>query len=165
MFKYSDVPTKDGRIRDACRKLIDTIRTEVEHKRVTNDSSADIDRGDIVYATSGDRLVDLAVNDTQPHADWVGVMAEPTADGETGIARTGGYAEVKLVVTDDPEEQAGMFVYVSDVAGQGTTTPPAGPLFSKIVGVLADATQFDPVTNPFVWVQLLRCCEPIEVQK
>jgi len=158
MFKHIDFPTSDWQIRQSWNRLIRIIQEDVEHKRVTNTSGGAMVKGDIVYVEDSDRNVDLAVNDTEVHADWVAVMAEPAADGETGIARTEGYALVHFTAASVLANQEGLPVYVSATAGQATIVAPDDPDFTSHVGILGDATEFDGATNPFAWVFLRNSC-------
>jgi hypothetical protein len=161
MFKIIDMPTSDGMIRQAFHRLIRTIQTEVEHKRVYNDSGDDYVKGDIVYQISdGTRYTNLAINTAEGTADWIGVMAEPTDDGAWGVARTEGYALVRFKATDTLTAQEGLPVYVSDEAGAATITQPSGGgAFSITLGILGDATIFDGGDYPYAWVFLGHCCE------
>lgn len=162
MFKHIDVPTSDGMIRQAWNRLIRTIQTEVEHKRLYNDSGTDYVRGDIVYQISdGTRYTNLAASDlgAAAPADWIAVMTEPTLDQAWGVGRLEGYAYVRFKATDTLEDQEGLPVYVSDEPGAATITPPVAPEYQQIVGLLGDATEFS-AENPYAWVFLGHCCEP-----
>jgi len=161
MFKSIDMATGNHQIRQAFKRLIRVIQTDVEHKRVDNDSGVNLIKGDVVYnVTSGARSVAQAVNDSLAHANWVGVMSEPVVDGARGIARTEGYALVRYnALTTDPTDHEGVPVYVSSVAGTCSIDDPGG--FSQIVGILGNAQDYDADDNPFVHVFLNHCCEPI----
>lgn len=164
MFKSIDMATGYHQIRQAFKRLVRVIQTELEHKRVDNDSGVNLIKGDIVYnVTSGARSVAQAVNDSLAHADWVGVMSEPVVDGARGIARTQGYALVRYDTTaSNPIGNEGMRVYVSDVAGTGTIDIPANPAFTSGLGILVDAMDYDDATFPFVYVYVGRCCDAID---
>lgn len=163
MFKSIDMATGNHQIRQAFKRLVRTVQTEIEHKRVDNDSGVDLVKGDVVYnVTSGGRSVAQAVNDTLAHADWVGVMSEPVSDGSRGIARTQGYALVRYNPADtDPTGHEGEYVLVSDDAG--TCSLDATGNYTQILGVLGDATDYNAVTFPYVWVFIGRCCGPTEI--
>lgn len=163
LFPRLDVPTKHSLVRQVFHKLIRVIQTELEHKRVTNGTPAELPVGDLVYAASGDRVVGLAVDTSAATADWVGVVEEPIAAGERGIIRTEGYTRVRMLVTDTPV--AGDQVYVSAAPGAGTVTAPGVGDFQKLVGVVGDASDFDAVDYPFVSVFLQRCCAPVPLEQ
>lgn len=164
MFKSVDINLQPGPTLNFWRNLIRQIQTEIEHKRVTNDTIADMVKGDIVYMTTpGDRQAALAQADAAESSLWAAVMAEPVAAGERGIARCDGYALIHM--QDDEGVIAGSEgapIYLSaTVAGRGSmTTPVAG--FRTIVAMLADASQYS-AENPFVWGILGHCCAPDEI--
>lgn len=160
MFKAIDLNLNAGPIKNAWLRLIRQIQTDVEHKRVTNASGSDMGRGDIVRMTAGNLQADLAEITVDPvTARWAAVMAEPTLDGELGVARTDGYAYVRMETELGPLTEGG-FVYLSDSdPGAGTTSIPVGGLM--IVGVLADGTEYSD-ENPYAYVVLGHCCTPSE---
>jgi hypothetical protein len=161
MFKHIDVPTSDGMIRQAWNRLLRTIQTEVEHKRVYNDSGDAYVRGHIVYQISdGTRYTNLASSASVATCSWVGVMTEPTEDEQWGVARTEGYAYVRFKATDDLIGNEGSPVYVSDEAGSATITSPTLPELNLRLGILGNAMDFDGADNPYAWVFLGHCCRP-----
>lgn len=164
MFQNIDLNLNAGPIKNAWMRLIRQIQTSVEHNRVTNVSGAAMVKGDIIYMTAtGDRQADLALADDPATVRWAAVMAEPTAAGERGIARTDGYALVRFVtglgaIGDSNEGQQ---VYLDDtVAGAANVGAPQGN-FTAVIGILADATEYSD-DNPFAWVLLGHCCIPSE---
>ena len=163
MFKVLDCETTKQEIRQGLRAFIRKIQTDVEHTRVINGSGDAMIRGHVCRA-SDDRTVDLAVNDTVANATWVGVMTEPTPDGQQGVMRTEGYAYVAFT-GDIGAGNEGLPVYVSEVAGLATIVEPnPATSYIAICGLLADATEFDAVTNPFAWVWLGHCCARVARQ-
>ena len=60
MFKLIDFASSDGMVRQAFLKLIRVIQTELEHKRVDNQSGTDMVKGDVVYCSGSDREMTLA---------------------------------------------------------------------------------------------------------
>ena len=163
MFKSIDIKLPPGPELKFWRKLNRQIQTEVEHKRVTNDTLVEMVKGDIVYMTTpGDRQAAFAQADAAASAVWAAVMAEPVLAGERGISRTDGYTLIHM--HDDEGVIAGSEgtpIYLSaTIAGRGTLTEPLAG-FSMIVALLADASEYSAV-NPFVWGILGHCCEPSE---
>lgn len=158
MFKYIDLPTNDGRIRQAWNKLVRKIQTNVEHKLVTNAAPSPRDKGELVYAhADGAVAPTLATGD--PTSEWVGVWAEPVAGNGKGIIRYQGYAYVKF--EDLPHLTVGTAAYVSAaINGAGLATDVA-PGIAKRIGTIANTTGYVGATNPYAWVWLGRCCTPL----
>jgi hypothetical protein len=162
MFKSIDMATGNHQIRQAFKRLVRVIQTELEHKRVYNESGSDMVKGDIVYCSGGVREVGLALADTEAHADWVGVMSEPAADGESGIARTEGYALVRF--EDNLTLVSGTDAYVSaSEAGAATNVLVDPGNFASRVGIIGDHSNYvgNPALetyNPFAYVFLGHCC-------
>jgi hypothetical protein len=163
MFSHIDLLTSDGRIRQVWSKFIRTIQTELEHKRVTNGTVLAMTRGQVVYATAGNRQVALALATNDAPGDIsgeaVGVMTEPTPAATQGVMRYQGYAYVRfeagLVLV------GGTAVYVSETeAGSATNVVPPNV---RRIGTIADGTGYG-VANPFAWVWLGRTCAPVDTQ-
>ena len=164
MFENIDFPSVDRQLRQAWHALLRIIQSEVEHKRVTNTSGVDIVKGDVMYIEDGDREVDLAIATAGATSDWVGVMSEDVVSLGRGIMRTEGYALVHIQANDVLANQEGNIMYVSAAtAGRATITDPLTPNFTKRIGILADATAYNTVTNPFAWVFLSDGCTLVEV--
>lgn len=164
MFKTIDLQMQVGPIKQWWLNLNRRIQTEIEHRRVTNDTVADMVRGDIVCYTAGNRQAHLAQADAAATARWAAVMAEPTPAGEQGIARTDGYTLIRM--QDDEGAIAGAEgqpIFLSPtVAGAGTLAQPDGDGdFVARVAILADASEYSAL-NPFVWGILGHCCAPSE---
>jgi len=157
MFQNIDLNLNAGPIKNAWMRLIRQIQTTVEHMRVTNDTVADMAKGDIVYLTAGDRQAALAIATAAATSRWVGVVAEPIPAGARGIARTDGYAYVRFETGLDMTGNEGMQVFLSTTdAGAASITQPQDN-FTKVVGTLADATLYTN-DNPYAWVVLRDCC-------
>jgi hypothetical protein len=159
MFKIIDLSGMLGPVKNSWFKLGRQIQTEVEHKRVTNSTGNAMVRGDVVYGITGDRQVALADADASATAEWVGIMAEPTLAGAQGVMRTSGYALVKFI--DGIVPVAGTPAYVSGTAGAASNADNGA--FSMRIGIIADPTGYVSVQNPFAWVVLGHCCEPLVV--
>jgi hypothetical protein len=160
MVKFPRVFTGLWAFQKAFYGLIRRLQTTVEHMRVTNDAGVDMTRGQVIALTAGQRRAILADASAADTAAWVGVMAEDTADGATGIARINGYALVQFDNGETPA--AGDPVYVSDTAGNATTLTDG--TFASRIGTIGDASPYVTITNPFCWVFLQHCCTPTEVQ-
>jgi hypothetical protein len=162
MFQNIDLNLNAGPIKNAWMRLIRQIQTEVEHKRITNDTVANMAKGDIVYMMDGDRQAALADASAEASANWAAVVAEPIVAGERGIARTDGYALVRFEDDlGDLSASEGQAVWLSeDVPGAATVAAPQGiGSYVVVVGILADA-QLYTALNPFAWVVLGHCCLP-----
>jgi hypothetical protein len=164
MFKAVEMKGNAGPIQNAFRRLVRQIQTEVEHKRVTNASGSDMAKGDIAYLQAGDRQAYLTDASAEASSRWIGVIAEPIADGDRGIMRCDGLAyvrfEVGLGAIGDSDEGQQVWLSASD-PGAATTREP-DPGFVSVLGILADATNYSD-DNPFCWVILRQCCAPTEV--
>jgi hypothetical protein len=166
MLKSIDLNLNAGALKNAWLRLVRQIQTEVEHKRLTNASGSDMNRGDIVSLTSGDRQAVLAQGIGWDLVEWVGVMAEFTPNGERGIARTDGYAFVRFetglgAIGNNSE---GSRVVVSNSDAGAATIAPLSAGTEAALGVLADATMYSD-ENPYAWVILQPCCAPEESEQ
>jgi hypothetical protein len=170
MFKAIDLMVNAGPLKNAWERLIRQIQTEVEHKRVTNDTVTDMVKGEIVYMTAGNRQAALAIATAAASSRWAAVMAEPTAAGEQGISRTDGYALVKFEDNlDNVVGNEGLGVVLSETTA-GTASmdwPVVAGSYTVRIGILADATEYDGVPasdtyNPYAWVVLGHRCFPSE---
>lgn len=163
MFQSIDLAINPGPFKNAWKRLVRQIQTEVEHKRVTNDTVADMVKGDIVYMTAGDRQAALATAAAQATAQWAAVIAEPIAAGERGISRTDGYAYVRfetgLGAIGDSSEGQQVFLSDTDPGAATVSASQTEGSYNMVVGVLADATGYSDA-NPYCWVVLGHCCLP-----
>jgi len=163
MISFANLLSSNWRHRAAAAGLIRRLQTTVEHMRVTNATVADMVRGEIIALTAGDRRAVLAQADALATSEWVGVVCEPIADGETGIVRTNGRAWVLFV--DGLTLAAGEPIYLSvATAGRATNVEPfAPPGYMVRIGTIVDASPYvgDGVDNG-CWVQLQRCCAPVD---
>jgi len=162
MFKHTDMPINDGRIRQAWGKFVRKIQTDIEHKRVSNAAIAPLPRGMLVYAFA-DNAVAPTLATAELTSEWVGVWAEPVAGFGQAIMRYQGYAYV-LFEDGLAPLVSGTAAYISAAdAGAATNVP---PVIAKRIGTIADATGYNGVPgvgyNPYAWVWLGRCCTPVE---
>lgn len=163
MFKKVDLLGVVGPVKGAWLKLIRTIQTEVEHKRVTNADAGDFVKGDILFDIAGNRQMQLADASAAASSEWVGVAAEPIVATELGVMRTRGYALVHFV--DGLAITEGAPAYLSAVtAGCADVAAPQVAGFEIRVGIIADGTVYDDTPGdtyfPYAWVVLGHCCEP-----
>ena len=161
MISFANFLTGSWRHRAAAAGLIRRLQTTVEHIRVTNATVTPMVRGEVVYLTAGVRQAELALATAEATSEWVAVVCEPIAVDDTGIARTNGKAWVLLEAALDPAPVAGDFVYLSaDTAGRLTNAAPDGQGEYVIqVGLIVDASPY--ATDEACWVQLQRCCYPV----
>lgn len=167
MFKKVDLLGTFGPLKNGWIKLNRKIQTKIEHQRVFNATGAPVIRGHVLCGVAGAEQVDLADASAAATSEWCGIAAEPAPAAGQFVMRTSGYA---LVYFDDVLALAnaeGTPIYLSETAGRATNVVPIAG-FSIRMGILADATGYDgvvasPTYNPFAWVVLGHCCEPLVV--
>lgn len=160
MVKFFKLMSGNWAFVKAFNGLIRRIQTTVEHVRVSNNTGVTIDRGEVIRLTSGQREAALAQSNNPENVEWAAIMAEPTPDGESGIARINGYAYVLFIDDLDPAPAAGDEVFVSATAGRATNAQDG---WVKKIGVVGDGTPY--ATEGAAYVFLQPCCSPQQVAR
>lgn len=164
-FEFNRIPllSSDGMLQAAWHKLMRLLEVDVEHKLIQNNSGGELTRGQIVRM-NGDRQVQAArggAADAQADAEWTGVIVDATlADQAQGPMATDNVRLVRFESGLTPA--AGEAVYLSATeAGSATNVAPSASNEWVIkIGLVADASPYVTVDNPFAWVLLNNCCEP-----
>jgi hypothetical protein len=156
---HTGIPTIDQQ----WEKLVRRFQEFIQGHPVTNAEVVAMAIGDVVYIGEGVRQAYLAQGDSAKHADFAGVMGEPTAASARGIMQT---SDVQLVHMEDAlTPVGGNDVYVSaSTAGRGTNVAPVGVgEFVSKFGIIVDASMYVTVTYPYCKVLIHRCCTPNEI--
>jgi hypothetical protein len=151
----------NGPFKQAWNGLVRRIQTTVEHMRVTNTEAVAMARGHVVALIAGQRQAEFAGALDQDNTEWVGVITEPIAAGDTGIARIDGYAYV--LFEDNLTVASGEAVYVSETPGLATNVTPATPNSKLLrIGTIGDDTMYviGTLNACGVWLQHPSCAVP-----
>jgi len=157
MVIFPKLSINNHRLVQAWEGLMRRIQTTVEHMRVTNTEVAAMVRGQVVGLVAGQRRAELAAAGAAGNKEWVGIVSEPIAAGETGIVRTDGYAYVLFDTGLIPAPVAGEEVFLSETSGLATNVEPVtvGAFVVKI-GTIGDASFYTGEEACGVYLQ--HCC-------